>query len=85
MVPPLREQNPDIVPVRECQKSTITPWLGVWIRNPIIPPAEIDDVVDETKKDFKCVGDPPRCLPFAVELEDRLSSQRNAATMETRG
>jgi len=58
--------------------------LGVWIRDPTVLPVETDDVVDEAEGDFKYAGDPPRCLPFVVEPDDPLSSQRNVATMGAR-
>jgi len=48
IAPTLREQNLDVVPIHECQNSTTTPWLGARIRDPIVPPVEIDDVVHET-------------------------------------
>ena len=77
-----REQSPDIVLIHECQDSTITPRLGVWLCDPTSTlPVETDGVVDETEGEFKYVSNLPRCLPFIVELDDPLSSQRNVATM----
>jgi len=80
-------ENADVNLVREGQDSMTTPWLGVWICDLTAIPAEIDDVVDETTRDLRYVGDLPRCLLFTLELEDPLKSgiygDRGGMSMKT--
>ena len=67
----------NIILVLEGQGSSMTmPWLGIWICGLTMHPVEIDNVVDEAKRDIKYISNLPHCLPPVVELDDPLSQVR---------